>query len=320
MKIKILSFAIFFVFLSSCLSHKPSKNPGQSVEFKLGKSESIYLKNSLSIPKQGGHIQGIQFYQKGDQAYYFFTGSSAHQSYLAIADAKKREIISWQKLLDEPYRHAGGFQILNDLLTVGIEDNKAKDKSLIHLYRILEPQKGELRLLKTLKRKGAYKKMTAGSVALTTYEGYLWICVGNWDNQDLDVYRLEQSQLENPSVDFEFQFSLNADELDRSNWVEKGWYSYQNINFFKQKEGHLYMAAMAEQSLRGEQILDIFSWDWEGEHAKLKKLSHQTFSKKGGVGFRWAGGIYKDESARLSLMTCGEQIKESLEIQLWSFE
>jgi len=287
-----------------------------SFDFHPKQSSFISLKNELTIPQNGGHIQGIQFYQKEGQSFYFFSGSSSHQSYLAIADAQSKNVIAVPKLLDEPYRHAGGFQIMDDLLAVGIEDNEEKDKSWIHLYRIENPAQGSLKLLQRIERRGSYKRMTAGSVALTEFGEALYICVGNWDNHDLDLYRLPLDKLESPDQDFELLVSLDSDKIDRNNWVEKSWFSYQNINFFWKKD-QLFMAAMAEEILGGKQLLDIFSCELEQEDLVLKKVFHQNFPKKGDAGFRWGGGVYADENGDLKWMACGEEISDEIELRIW---
>lgn len=303
-------------FLSACTQKTASIGDNSTFDFHPEKSSYISLKNELEIPNEGGHIQGIQLYQQAGKSWYFFSGSSAHQSYLAIADAESRKVVSLQKLLDEPYRHAGGFQIMDDLLAVGIEDNEEKDKSLIHLYRILNAEKGELKFLHQIERKGDYKRMTAGSVALTRIDTELYLCVGNWDNHELDLYRLSLDKLESPEQEFEWLSSINSDELDRSTWVEKSWFSYQNINFFW-KDERLYLAAMAEEGLGGKQLLDIFACDLAGENMGLEKVFHQNFPKKGDAGFRWGGGVYVDEKGKLQIMACGEQITDKIEVRYW---
>ena len=302
-------------FLLACPQKTASIGDNSAFDFQPEKSSNIALKNELGIPNEGGHIQGIQLYQKAGKSWYFFSGSSANQSYLAIADAESRNVISVQKLLDEPYRHAGGFQIMDDLLAVGIEDNEKKDKSLIHVYRILNAEKGELKLLQQIERKGDYKRMTAGSVALTKLDTELYLFVGNWDNHDLDLYRLPLDKLESPNQEFEWLSSINSDELDRSTWVEKSWFSYQNINFFW-KDERLYLAAMAEKGLGGKQLLDIFACDLKGKNMGLEKVFHQSFPKKGDSGFRWGGGVYVDEKGNLQIMACGERIIGEIEVRV----
>ena len=308
----ILALSLF----SACTQKTASIGDNSIFDFHPEKSRFISFKNDLNIPQQGGHIQGIQLYQKAGKSWYFFTGSSAHQSYLAVADGESKKVVSVQKLLDEPYRHAGGFQIMDDLLAVGIEDNEAKDKSLIQMYRILNAEKGELKLLQQIERKGKYKMMTAGSLALTQMGIYLYLCVGNWDNHDLDLYRLPLNKLESPNQEFERVASVNSEELDRSNWVEKSWFSYQNMNFFR-KGGGFYMAAMAEERLGGKQLLDIFACKVEQEDLGLEKVFHQSFSKKGDAGFRWGGGVFVDENGKIQIMACGELISDKIDIRYW---
>ncbi|MEL6251397.1 MAG: hypothetical protein AAFR87_05235 [Bacteroidota bacterium] len=308
---------ILVIILPLACAEKISTKPGSApLDFHPDKSSFISFANELDIPKKGGHIQGVQYYREDENSYFFFTGSSTNQSYLAIADAQSQEIISVQKLMDEPFRHAGGFQIMDRLLFVGIEDNEEKDKSLIQIYQIEGAKEGKLRLLKSIKRQGKYKRVTAGSVAVTKVKDSIWICVGNWDNHDLDVYKIALDQPQMSEVDAKIIYSINSENLDRNRWVEKSWFSYQNINFFWEEE-QLFMAAMAEERLGGKQLLDIFSCDLEKEDLALEKVFHQNFPKKGDTGFRWGGGVYRDEKGNLKVMACGEQIKETIAVRIY---
>ena len=75
----------------------------------------ISYSNSLEINNSGGHLQGIQTIENNTGKYFILSGSSASYSYLAVVkQGDKNEVISVNKLMDKPFKHAGGFQIFQN--------------------------------------------------------------------------------------------------------------------------------------------------------------------------------------------------------------
>lgn len=314
----LLFFSGVLFILFACSPSQPKKDSSLLINIQ-DKPSEIIVRNNHSVNNKGGHIQGVQFYHSDQGSFYFFSGSSNHESYYAIANADTKEIISVNDFLVDPFRHAGGFQVAEDLLAVGIEDNLEKDKSKVLLFRIIDPQKPDLQLLKTIDRQGNYKHYTAGCVAITKLDDQILLAVGNWDTKNIDFYKIPQRELDNSAVNFEFVYSLNSDEMDRQNWVEKGWYSYQNINFFTSRDNKLYLAGMALNELAEKDVIDIFGFSSpESNSFKLQKIQHQTLKKPSSTTFKWGGGVYLDEQQRLNILSCGEHIEEYIAVNMYA--
>jgi hypothetical protein len=313
MKYPVLLLVGFTCFWSCAVPSSQKKEPKQ------GQDQGIVfsLRNDLPMPNQGGHVQGVQPYRHQGKGYLFFSGSSQNHSYLAIADEEGKRFLSTNKLLDEPLRHAGGLQIWEDLLAVGIEDNHRKDRSLVQVYRILDPVEPRLQLLKTVERQGAYKRYTSGCVALTEYEGDYLLLVGNWDTRNLDLYTLAKGALDDPGNHFQFADSLEVSTLMRHEWVEKAWYPYQNLNFYRDSAGKLHLAGMALDESKGEEVLDLFAFSWSGDKMTLHKYHHQRLPRNPKSSFKWGGGISSDAAA---VFACGKNIEKVFWVQKYPLE
>src|SRR5688572_31606472 len=87
----------------------------------------------FKIPR-GGHLQGIQSLSEGNDETLVLTASSITHSYCVIV--KNSKVVTLQKLMDAPFRHAGGCQITDGKVAVGIEDNISKDKSKVVVFNL----------------------------------------------------------------------------------------------------------------------------------------------------------------------------------------
>ena len=170
---------------------------------------TISFSSSLSIDGTGGHIQGIQrFIHKGED-YYFLSGSSDEFSYYAVAKSGANNfIVSSNRILPAPYRHAGGIQIYNDLLAVGVEDNIERTKSRVMIFQIEHPEKVSKDPLAIIERVGTYQRATAGCVAITGVNVKIIVAVGDWDSRHLDFYQIDEAELYQEGASLELEFSL----------------------------------------------------------------------------------------------------------------
>ena len=279
--------------------------------------ETISIKNQSQINNAGGHIQGVQGYVNNGKRYFIFSGSSNDHAYYAVADADMREIIQVDTFLKEPFRHAGGFQIVGNLLAVGVEDNDKKDKSKVLLYRIVDAEKGKLQLLKNIDRQGAYKRYTAGCVAMLIKDENLLLAVGNWDTQNIDFYSIALTHLDSPEHPFRMIYSLDTEQLDMSDWVEQKWYPYQNINFLQETGEKTYLIGMGEHRASNREVLDMYELiSSDNEVFTLKKIAHSTYKKTGNTSFRWGGGIVQKRIGKAFVLSCEEHIKENIMLRI----
>ncbi|MFT7604000.1 MAG: hypothetical protein ACI8VT_001574 [Saprospiraceae bacterium] len=315
MKILFYSLSNLLFLLCSCGSQKSVADVLQDIA---PNPKEIIFENNCLVNNEEGHIQGVQFFNHKRSNYYFFTGSSNNQSYYAIADADHNKILSVNKFLDEPYRHPGGFQIANKWLAVGIEDNIKTDKSKVLLFKILDPKKSDLKLLKTIERSGPAKRYTAGCVALTKQKKNMLIAVGNWDTKNIDFYSIPSKRLKDPNTNFNLVYSFDSEQANRENWIEKTWYSYQNINFVKDAKKVNYLIGTAFDGSTEMEIVDVFeittsNWD----NFELRKVGHRKFKKPATTTLGWGGGVYQDKRKGIQIFSTGEQITDSLYLNLY---
>lgn len=278
---------------------------------------SISFKNSLKINNNGGHIQGIQYikYKKND--YYILSGSSDSYSYFSILkDGNKNKVISVNKILNKPYKHAGGFQIYDHLMAIGIEDNSLRNKSKVFIYSIANPENPSTKPLSTIERIGVTKRATAGCVAITEISDFILVVVGDWDTKNLDFYRIKKEKLGMSGEGFELVFSIEIKKMDKSEWIDKSWLAYQNINFIKDSSGYLYLAGMTSNSKKN--ILDLFKVQTNDfKRFNLVKIYTKRLSLNDNSNFRWAAGINVSDDNKLKIISCGSHIQQESKINIY---
>ncbi len=275
---------------------------------------SIDFQNDLEVNNSGGHLQGVQYYNYGQSDYYVLSGSSNSHSYFSVLKAaEKNRVISVNKILDKPFKHAGGFQIYKNLMAIGIEDNDTKDKSKVIIYALGNIEKEIPEPLMIIERSGPIKRATAGCVAITQIEDYVLVVVGDWDTKNLDFYRIEKKKLGKYGEAFELIFSTETKNMDTSKWVDNSWLSYQNLNFIKDSSGNLYLAGMTSNSKKN--ILDLFKVQTddlnEFELIKVysKKLALDKYSN-----FRWGSGVYLSNDHGIQIISSGSHIQKEFGI------
>ena len=128
---------------------------------------AISFQNKLDVNNNGGHLQGIQYYKHNQNEYFYLTGSSDSNSYYVVLKMDvENSVISVNNILPKPYKHAGGFQISNNFMAIGVEDNSARNKSKVFIYSIDNPEEPPQEPLAIIERSGEEKKATAGCVGI----------------------------------------------------------------------------------------------------------------------------------------------------------
>ncbi len=98
--------------------------------------------NHLEINNEGGHLQGVQMVDSEFGRFAVMTGSSdSYAYYMVVKLGHVNQVVSVTKLFDKPLKHAGGFQIFQNYMAIGIEDNSAKNKSKVCIYDLSNPEK-----------------------------------------------------------------------------------------------------------------------------------------------------------------------------------
>lgn len=262
-------------------------------------------KNSLKVNHKGGHLQGIQLIQHNGQNLYVVTGSSSTYSYYATIGEvdDKYEVLKVKKLLDQPYKHAGGFQINDGYMAIGIEDNEAKNASMVFVYKANENGAWGTEPFAIIKRDGDVKRMTAGCIAVASLDEFVLVIVGDWDTKHLDFYQLDRSG------NSKLLGSLETSSID-------GWLSYQNINLLREKDGSFYLIGLGNKG--EDDIADLYQIETtEWKDVLLKRVESRNFGSQKKTKFRWGAGVYWDEQGSLKIISCGDKLKNGAMISVY---
>jgi hypothetical protein len=322
MKISFFQIAIILIVIAyfSC-SFKDDSTRIELIQLaeKINKEPiALTFKNAKTINNNGGHLQGIQYLNHNEIDYYVMTGSSDTYSYYSIVKlGDENLLISTNKILEKPFKHAGGFQINKNLMAIGVEDNEAKDISKVFVFRIDDPERPPEQPLAIIERNGTTKRATAGCIAITESDEKVLVVVGDWDTAHLDFYSINRDKLGEDGEVFELNYTINSDKMDKTGWSDPNWLSYQNINFIQDKAGRLYLAGITSNDVE-ENILDLFEIEIQQSFVpKLKKVYSKNFGENVLAKFRWGSGIYFGLDKKLKVVACGENILDVSTIHVY---
>ncbi len=189
----------------------------------------------------GGHLQGIQWIHRGGADALLLSGSSAAHSYFLTVTLNDAEVkpATFTKLLDSPFRHAGGIQVVaKRYVAVGLEDNHTMD---IAKLWIVDGERALSDPLVAINRSGEVKRATAGAVAMASVGNRCLLIVGTWDSATLDVYWSDSTPWSKPVKPFEKRETWSAATADRKGWSDQGYGSYQNLNLIREDSGKLFL-------------------------------------------------------------------------------
>jgi len=276
----------------------------------------ITFTNKQKINNSGGHLQGVQLIQGDTSNYAILSGSSDSYSYFSVVKlGAESEMISVNKLMDKPFKHAGGFQIFQNYLAVGIEDNSKKDKSKVCIYDISEPENPSLKPLSVIERKGKPLRSTAGCVGITKYKNKALVVVGDWDTKNIDFYSCNVDEIDKNS--FKIEASIDTEKLSKENWIDNNWHPYQNINLFT-FSNDLYFIGLGQNNNQ-ENIADLFSLKEDSSNNfRFKKLATKTFNCEKESSFKAGAGIVLSETVEMKIISCGYNIGNSTQLNCFT--
>lgn len=282
------------------------------------KAQVIVCRNDLEINNQGGHLQGVQLFTRDDAEYAILSGSSGTEAYYAVAKLDgPAEVLSLNLLMHKPFKHAGGIQIYQDFLIVGIEDNTSKDKSKVCLYQVKDPRKPPVEPLTQTGRSGKPLRSTAGCAGMAGIGDRYLAVVGDWDTKHLDFYLIDENRIEKGVDAFENVYSIDTEKVDRTGWVDNEWLAYQNINLFRDTDGQLYLVGLG-QNEEQENRADLYLVEHNNlTEFTLKKLLSRSFDCSEGSSFRSGAGINQKADGTLTLISCGSHIRDSLVLNIF---
>ena len=279
---------------------------------------ALSVQNRLKLANTGGHLQGIQALIHQGQIYHIVSGSSDSMAYYSIIKTGTESfVISHNLILEKPFKHAGGFQIYENLMAIGVEDNDKKDKSKVFIFQIDNPERPPLEPLAIIDRIGTEKRATAGCVAITEIRDKILIVVGDWDTINLDFYVIDREKLGLDPDALELEYSLNTRKMDKSTWINDDWLSYQNINLNHGDDGQLYLAGMTSNA-SGQDVLDLYRVSTNDLKVfKLTKMYARNFGSNPVTRFRWGAGMHFTPSGKIEMLATPENIAEESIIHIY---
>lgn len=261
------------------------KNVPETFEALSSEPEIIFISNEINVPSDGGHLQGVQWIKKNGAEKLLISGSSRQQAYVLRVDLATRKTDTLIALMKEPYRHAGGIQVSDPYMVVGIEDNFTKTSSKVCVYNYHDGDLYKARPTLTMDREGGPKQQTAGSTGLLAIDiGYLMV-VSNWDSRNWDFYHIDPEK--------------NQQKMLASFAAPDDWASYQSINLIKDEEA-IYAIGFYNKEHMGYADLILVS-SLETFEPILEKVRTKTFNCTDEVDFSTAAGLQVDKGGNLHI-------------------
>ena len=261
------------------------KNVPEAFEALSSKPEVMFISNVLKVPSDGGHLQGVQVIEKNGTKKLLISGSSLRQAYVLQVDLTTRKTDTLISLMKEPYRHAGGIQVSEPYIVVGIEDNFTKTASKVCLYNYRDDNLYTAQPNFTMDRKGEAKRQTAGSTGLLAIEnGYLMV-VSNWDSRNWDFYHIDPEK--------------NEQKMLASFAAPDDWASYQSINLIRDGKA-IYAIGFYDKEGVGHADLILVS-NLEAFEPIVEKVRTKTFNSTNAVDFGAAAGLQVDKEGHLHI-------------------
>lgn len=265
--------------------------------------------DGFGVPR-GGHLQGIQQATIDGRPFLVLSGSASAESYLALValEGTMGRVVAIKPLMPRPFKHAGGFQVCGDYLAVGIEDDNTKMISRVWILRLAELlQAAGPRPLVEIERTGAYQRATAGAVAMAKVRNRHLLCVGTWDSATIDIYLSNTTGLDDPACAFSLRETWDARVADRSDWSDRDYASYQNLNLVVDTNDSVFLVGFAHTG--GADMMDVFEMRMEASVPVEKRLRKVLRRAMHGLqtSFRHGSGLVIADANTVAVLACGYQ-------------
>jgi hypothetical protein len=260
-----------------------------------------FHRGAIELPP-GGHLQGIQmrFDAARNRHLAFLSHDSATAGYLVVVEfpadlSADGRILGVHTFPSDgqspPLRHAGGIQLVDDVLAVGLEDNHERKRSQIQFWSVADPAKlAQLDHL-TIRRAGSTPEdMTAGAVGIVRRAGDHLLAVANWDSRAIDFYTSNGKPLADRGCRFEHLFRWRDDAAEKRDWRPDAVFGrYQAVNLLADAGGNLLLVAFHTAAA---DLADLYAIDVVGEPSQvIRKLAAKSMRLAGGSHFQYSGGI-----------------------------
>jgi hypothetical protein len=283
-----LLLALLFCFSGYVLPQNRLGNVQQAFNSLPAEPATPELYNNLSIPISG-HLQGIQVTGEGKDKNLIITGSSSKFSYAITGNYNSSKnaykVTRLEKLMDAPLRHAGGCQIADSTIYVGIEDNIHKTSSRIVALTCSTKWK----YTDIIERQGIYKRSTAGATGATSTKQGILIAVADWDSENIDFYT------QNTNGRFDSAATLYFQDI-------KGG-AYQSINLITDTSGQVFLIGFCKQGNTNRADLYLLN------NYTPALVSTRYFHCTKRSGFRYGAGVYIANET-LYLLCCPRKLKK----------
>jgi hypothetical protein len=275
-------------------------------------AQSISIPVNTDVQIQGGHLQGVQL----SNGTLIVSGSSKDFGYLALFQLLGGDFrfLGLKKLAADPFNHAGGFQVAENWLAIGLEDPVGKRKSVIQLIDVSSFEKLSGPPAYSLKREGEFKRSTAGAVALLKRKDHFLLAVGSWDSTVIDFYT--SNGLDPYAGNFEFKpwTSWDSREAKRKDWKDRDYNSYQSLQLTEDSTG-LYITGLARNG--NANVADVFELNTNSDpYNLLKKVAAYSVQCRGDVTFRNGAGLTTFHELP-SIVAVGHQLTPNTNIQIF---
>jgi hypothetical protein len=264
-----------------------------------------FVLGNTKVPR-GGHLQGIQvrFDAVKKRHLVYLTHDSETVAYMLVVGftpdvGQPGRIVTYQEFPSDgrspPLRHAGGIQLVGDVLAVGLEDNQLKTRSEVQFWDVSNAEKPTQLTHLTVARSGAAKDKTSGAVGLLRREAGHVLAVANWDSRAIDFYLTTEANLADSACRFKHHGRWTVESATTTDWrPDSSFETYQAINLVADVEGTLYLLGL-NTTVAGQDIDDLFAVRLDQPPDKmLRKLAHRELKLTRENHFRFGGGIWVD--------------------------
>jgi hypothetical protein len=239
----------------------------------------------------GGHFQGVQRVSGAQGEQLVVTSSSDTIAYCVLCDLKRdgvtgraRDLVTLGEL---PLKHAGGCQVVGSIMAVGVEDDKARNRSNVDFWNLAAKPTPALLSPLTIQRSGPEKVSSAGAIGITTYGRGAILAVGTWDCDTIDFYTSSTI----PFSKFTFAQTWTRSAANKGNWIDQTFGSYQNISLITQRNGRVFLIGFHRSG--DSDWMDLYSVDLDAPAPNmLRKIDKKHMYCSDGCSFRDGAGVY----------------------------